>query len=154
MEYIYNKNVRSNYYGNLYLSIILIAIEAAFIICAIYIKELLICCLIMAPFLPICLIIIYADKRMYFRKATINGNIITVYYGEKAVNFMDLSKVRKSSLKVLVPFGRGYTEYDFIVLHNESPLVKNKMKLYGFKKELIYINNPQLIEAINIYYGK
>ena len=153
MEYIYNKNVRSNYYGYLYLSIVLILIEAAFIICTIFVNELFICCLIMAPLLLICPIILYAEKRMYFRKATIKDNIIIVYYGEKVVNSMDLSKVRKSSLKVLVPFGTGYTEYDFIVLHNESILVKNKMKLYGFKKELIYINNPQLIEAINAYYN-
>ena len=154
MEYIYNKNVRSNYYGYLYLSIILIVVEIAFAICTVFINELLICCLIMALLLPICLIILYAEKRIYFRKATIKDNIITVYYGEKIVNSMDLSKVRKSSLKVLVPFGTGYTECDFIVLHNERPLVKNKMKLYGFKKELIYINNPQLIEEINTYYDK
>ena len=154
MEYIYNKKIRNNYYDYIYVFIILIVIEIAFAIATVFINELLVCCLIMIPLFFMCPIIIFIDKRKYFRKAIIKDNIITVYYGEKIVNSMDLSKVRKSSVKVLVPYGKGYEKYDFIVLHNESPLVNHNMKLYGFKKELIYINNPVLIEALNLYYNE
>ena len=154
MEYIYNKRIRNNYYDYIYIFVILIVIEITFAIATVFINELLVCCLIMLPLLLMCPIIMSIDKRKYFRKAIIKDNIITVYYGEKIVNSMDLSKVRKSSVKVLAPYGKAYEKNDFIVLHNESPLVKHNMKLYGFKKELIYINNPVLIEALNTYYNE
>ena len=154
MEYIYNKRIRNNYYDYIYIFVILIVIEITFAIATVFINELLVCCLIMLPLLLMYPIIMSIDKRKYFRKAIIKDNIITVYYGEKIVNSMDLSKVRKSSVKVLVPYGKAYEKNDFIVLHNESPLVKHNMKLYGFKKELIYINNPVLIEALNTYYNE
>ena len=90
---------------------------------------------------------VFYQKR-YHRKATIKDGCINVYFNKKFVFSINLYENQKSVVNVNFFQGRYRVQKKCIVIHKGYELVKNGMKFYCLNKDLLYVQNPELISII------
>lgn len=87
-------------------------------------------------------------KAYYKRIDIVDGNI-KVFLRNKYQYSIDLEQVRKSIVNVRFVEGKYNTIKKCMVIHSGNSLVKNNMKFYWNKRDLLYVQEPELIECLN-----
>lgn len=147
--YLFAKKFRNEYYEYIIVGIIYLVIVLALGITSFFIHDMFYIFLVTIVPIPISFLVIYfvlgfPVKKAYFKQVKIENNIIEVVYKGKTIFTMDLLKARKSFVKVRI----GREREDFLVIHNDSPLVRHDMKFIWKSKDVLFINNKELIELL------